>query len=89
MQANKPNSTSTIVESSCYLPWANNACVITKLIIFSFPKQLSEMKSEYKITSIEHAPIQAVLVPRALRSIVILLLSKKIEGALAGSLNKK
>lgn len=29
-------------------------------------------------------PIQAVLVPRALRSIVMLLLSKKIEGALAG-----
>lgn len=56
MQANKPNSTSTIVESSCYLPWANDACVITKLIIFRFPKQLSEKESGYKITFIEHAP---------------------------------
>ena len=84
MQANKPNSTSTIVESSCYLPCANDACVITKLIIFSFPKQLSEMKSECKITSIEHAPNSGcVTVPRALRSIVLLLLSKNIEGAFA------
>lgn len=84
-----------LVESSCYLPWANDARVTTKLIIFRFPKQLKSTVDTKSLSS-SMRPVQAVLVPRAplplphsILTKKIMVLSKKIEVALVRLIEKE